>query len=238
MVGRLRRLTRRLGVDVARFPGAAAHWPQLVGMLHGHGITLVIDVGANTGQYATALFNNRYSGHIVSYEPGAAAHAALSRAAAANPRWQVAPRAAVGDRTGEVALNVSAESDMSSLLAMTAVAAERFSSARTTGQERVAMVTLADVLADDAAAADRIFVKSDTQGYEAQVLDGLGDTIGGVTGLQLELSLVPVYEGQPGYLAMLQRLEAVGFAPHLIIPGYTSRHYGRMLEFDVVAFRD
>ena len=238
MVGRLRRLTRRFGFDVARFPGAAAFWPRLVALLRAQGITVVVDVGANTGQYATALLTNGYRGRIVSYEPGAAAHAALTRAAAGHAGWDVAPRAAVGERAGEVTLNVSGETDMSSLLPMTAVAAERFSSAATTGRERVPMVTLADELPKLARPGDRVFVKSDTQGYEAHVLAGLGAAIDGVTGLQLELSLVPVYEGQPLYLAMLERLEADGFRPHLIIPGYYSRHYGRMLEFDVVAFRD
>ena len=238
MVGRLRRLTRRFGFDVARFPGAAAFWPRVVALLQAQSVTLVVDVGANTGQYAMALLTNGYGGRIVSYEPGADAHAALTRAAAGHAGWDVAPRGAVGGGAGEVTLNVSGESDMSSLLPMTAVAAERFSGAATTGRERVPMVTLADELPELTRRGDRVFVKSDTQGYEAQVLAGLGAAIDGVAGLQLELSLVPVYEGQPLYLEMLERLAALGFTPHLIIPGYYSRHYGRMLEFDVVAFRD
>ncbi len=57
-------------------------------------------------------------------------------------------------------------------------------------------------------------------------------------GVQLELALEPVYEGQPRYLELLERLEGMGFTARLLIPGYYSRHYGRMLEFDVVAFRD
>jgi hypothetical protein len=82
-----------------------------------------------------------------------------------------------------------------------------------------------------------IFVKSDTQGYEAEVLAGLAGAADRVIGLQLELSLVPIYQGQPDYLSVLNRVNELGFTPHLIIPGYFSRQHGQMIEFDVVCFR-
>jgi hypothetical protein len=48
----------------------------------------------------------------------------------------------------------------------------------------------------------------------------------------------PIYDGQPDHLPLLNRLAEKGFRPHLVIPGYWSRHYGRMLEYDAVFFRD
>jgi FkbM family methyltransferase len=226
------------GVRGSAAPGASPHWARVVELLAAHRVTLVLDVGANTGQYATALRRNGYAGRIVSFEPLAVAHAALTRAAAGDPDWTVAPRAAVGAAAGTVTINVSPESDMSSLLAMTATAERHLASAKPTATETVALTTLATELPRYAGTADIVFVKSDTQGYEAAVLDGLGDAIAGIAGLQLELSLVPVYEDQPDHLVLQNRLAALGFAPHLIVPGYWSRHYGRMLEYDVVCFRD
>ena len=88
-----------------------------------------------------------------------------------------------------------------------------------------------------ASANDVIFVKSDTQGYEAEVLAGLEGAMDRVIGLQLELSLTPIYQGQPDYLSILNQVGELGFTPHLIIPGYFSRHHGQMIEFDVVCFR-
>ena len=35
----------------------------------------------------------------------------------------------------------------------------------------------------------------------------------------------------------LARLETLGYEPCLVIPGYWSRQFGRMVEFDVAAFR-
>lgn len=215
----------------------SSHWPHLATLLAAHKVSLVLDVGANIGQYGGRLIEHGYAGRIVSYEPLAAAHATLQAKAAAQPNWQVAPRAAVGASSGEVEINVSAESDMSSILAMTDEAQRLFTSSRAVGRESVPMVTLAGEIAARAVAGERIFVKSDTQGFESAVLDGLGGAIDRVIGLQLELALHPVYQGQPRYLELLQRVEAAGFMPMLVIPGYWSRHHGRMLEFDLVAFR-
>ncbi len=238
MVGNIRKFARSLGFDIARFPGAAAHWPQLAGLLERHRVTLVLDIGANIGQYAASLRNNGYRGRIVSFEPLSAAHAELSANADLDPDWLVAPRAAVGAAAGEATLNISPETDMSSLLPLTEDAADKLAGVRPTASETVPVTTLATELPRYAAADDVIFVKSDTQGYEAEVLDGLADGADRVAGLQLELSLVPIYQGQPDYLALLERVRGLGFTPHLVIPGYFSRHHGQMIEFDVVCFRE
>ncbi len=235
MVGSVRKIIRKFGFDIARYPGASARWPRIVGMLQAHGVDLVVDVGANEGQYATALLNNGYDQQILSFEPVSSVHKILSAAAGAHENWQVAERAAVGGKTGSTDIRVSQETDMSSLLPMTATAAVHLSSARTVETETVAMVTLADEIPWHE--HQRVFVKSDTQGYEGQVLAGLGERVEEVVGLQLELSLVPVYEGQPSYLDMLARVTALGFSVHFVVPGYYSRHYGQMLEFDVICFR-
>lgn len=238
MTGPFRRLVRRLGFDVAPFPGAAGHWPRIVGLLHAHQIDVVFDVGANTGQYVRALRNNGWQGRVVSFEPVAAAHARISAAAEGDPAWTVAPRGAVGAAAGEIDILVSPESDMSSALPLTATAHDRLKSTRPHATERVPVVTLEDAIARFARPGDAVFVKSDTQGFEDRVLDGLGEAASRVAGVQLELSLQPIYEGQPDHLTLLNRLDGMGLRPHLVIPGYWSRHYLRMLEYDVVCFRD
>src|SRR2546423_8564507 len=52
------------------------------------GIDLVIDVGANQGQFARTMRDQlSYRGRIVSFEPLTNAFAALRRAAAGDPSW-------------------------------------------------------------------------------------------------------------------------------------------------------
>lgn len=238
MVGRLRRLTRRLGFDVSPFPGAARHWERVLTLLNTHDIDCVLDIGANTGQYARALRSNGYASEIISFEPLSVVRDELERHAAGDARWQIAPRTAVGATPGEVEINVSGESDMSSILPLDATAQERLASTRTERQELVPVTTVARILKTHTRNARGIFLKSDTQGFEDQVLDGIGENWDRITGLQLELSMQPIYDDQPDHLPLLNRLAERGFRPHLIIPGYWSRHYGRMLEYDAVFFRD
>lgn len=238
MVGTFRKLTRRLGFDVSPFPGSAAHWERLVTILAAHNIDCVIDIGANTGQYARAIRSNGYTGAIISFEPLSGVRAELERHAAGDRNWQIAPQSAVGGQPGQAEINISEESDMSSILPLDATAHATLKSSRSTATETVPVTTLEHILASHARDAAAVFVKSDTQGYEDQVLAGIGNAWDRICGLQLELSLQPIYAGQPDHLPLLNGLAEKGFRPHLMIPGYWSRHYGRMLEYDAVFFRD
>ena len=110
--------------------------PALARILEHHGITVVLDVGANVGQYATRLRQAAGPGRIVSFEPLPTARVALEQAAAADPLWEVAPPMALGASAGTVTLNVSPESDMSSTLPFLPEMADLLDSAAYTGTVR------------------------------------------------------------------------------------------------------
>ncbi|MEK9707798.1 MAG: FkbM family methyltransferase, partial [Alphaproteobacteria bacterium] len=116
MVGTLRRFIRRAGFDVAPFPGTALHWTRIIALLDRYDIDCLFDIGANTGQYARAVRANGYKGRIVSFEPLTDVQQALRDRAVRDPLWTVAPQTAIGARTGTIEINVSGESDMSSIL--------------------------------------------------------------------------------------------------------------------------
>ncbi len=237
MANPIRRVLRPFGLDLVDYPEVKPHWRNLVRLLSAHGVDLVLDVGANVGQYAGHLRAAGYSGRIVSFEPLSAAHAALAEAAAADPDWTVAPRMALGESDGQATINVSNESDMSSFLAIRADFLDSSPTSRTVGAETVAMARLESVFGDYAGPDARVFLKIDTQGYERQVLAGAGASLTRIAGLQLELSLIPLYEGEETWRAMIDRLAALNFAPYQFIPGYFSRHLVRMLQIDGVFFR-
>ena len=208
---------------------------QLMGL---HGIEAAIDIGANEGQYARSLREAGYSGPIVSVEPGADAHDALQAAAAEDQKWAVAARMALGETAGEATLHLSNRSDMNSLKPMAAVTHEAFPKALATGTDMVTVARL-DAVFDDLVgkAARRVFVKIDTQGFEAEILRGATAALDRIAGFQLELSLLPLYEGEATYLAVLNQLDALGFELHLVLSGNFSRQLGRQLQFDGVFFR-
>ncbi len=238
MVGSFRKWVRKLGYDISPFPGSAKHWGRIVETLNSHSVDCLLDIGANTGQYARAIRANGYSKKIISFEPLSHIRHELKRQAAEDLHWDIAPRMAVGATVGSVEINVSGESDMSSIRPLDTTAYERLASTRAETCEPVPVTTIARILEGQAAGAQNIFLKSDTQGYEDKVLDGIGSSWDRITGLQIELSMQPIYKDQPDHLPLLQRLADQGFQPHLVIPGYWSRHYGRMLEYDAVFFRD
>ena len=57
-------------------------------LLHHLDIDLLVDVGANVGQYAHLVQRNGYSRRILSLEPLLEPYRRLESAAAANPDWQ------------------------------------------------------------------------------------------------------------------------------------------------------
>lgn len=233
----LRRLVRGLGYDLVPRRKAKALPAQLIAVLEHFGVTCVLDVGANRGQYAARLRQWGYSGRIVSFEPQAEAHAALGTRAAGDPGWEVAPRMAIGEHEAAIELEVSAESDMSSLLPQSALLRRISPSSRVLRRESVPVRRLDHAAVPYLRPDDRLFVKSDTQGYEAKVLDGTTGLLGRVAGVQLELSLVPLYEGEDDLRAMLDRLAALGFVPYLFLPGYFERKLARQLQVDGVFMR-
>ena len=211
---------------------------NLTRVLEHHGIDLVFDVGANVGQYADRLRRGGYRGRIVSFEPQSKAHEALARAAANDPDWTVAPRIAIGDSDRPVTLNLSAESDMSSVLDFTAEMADLLDSSAYVGTEVASQTRLEAVFATYARPGDRVLLKSDTQGYERRVIDGARGALGRIQAIQLELSIVEVYQHEPSYLEMIRHLGDLGFRPVLFVPGYFNRRTARLIQMDGVFVRD
>lgn len=206
---------------------------RIVQLVERHGAEAVIDIGANVGQYAQSLRAAGLALPIVSVEPGSRAHAELSAAASDDPLWTVAPRMALGETAGTATLNTNARSDMNSLKPIAAETLEAFPKATPDAAEEVRVERLdaiLDTLVDPSAA--RLFVKLDTQGFEAEVIRGAAGALDRIVAMQLELSLVPLYQGEATYLAILNELDRLGYALHFTTPGYFSRPLGRQLQFD------
>jgi len=83
-----------------------------------------------------------------------------------------------------------------------------------------------------------IFIKIDTQGYEDLVLKGACETIKKATGLQLEVSLVPLYEGQTLYADIIDKMKTFGFNIWGLSTVLIDTKTGRLLQVDAVFFRD
>lgn len=231
-VVRIREAVNRTGFDVTR----ENFKHRFVAALHQNGIDDVLDIGANTGQFGTALRRAGFTGRIVSLEPLAAAYAALEQRSARDARW-VTERAAVSDRPGTITMNVAGNSVSSSVLPMLDRHADAAPQSRYVATEEVAATTVDDLVARHGVDPARTLLKVDVQGYEKSVLDGAAATLGRFGAVRCELSLVPLYGGQALMPEMVQYLGDHGLDLWIIEPGFREPGTGRLLQLDGVFFR-
>jgi FkbM family methyltransferase len=194
-------------------------------------VDTVVDVGANIGQYADALRSSGFGGRIISFEPLADAYAQLAQRAGKDPRW-TAVCSAVGAEPGSLEIHIAANSHSSSVLPMNDAHLSAAPHSRTVGSQRVPVTTLADVAAEHAVVPERTLLKIDTQGYEKPVLDGAGELLAQFALVQLELSFVPLYDGQALYPELVERLSALGFEWYGVDAAFVDPRTGRMLQVD------
>jgi FkbM family methyltransferase len=223
----LRTALHKRNLDLVRSPFPA----RVAATLDFLGAATVLDVGANIGQYASALRASGYTGRIVSCEPLPDAYAHLARRARNDDAWTTV-RTAVGAEPGELTVNVSANSYSSSVLPMTDAHVGAAPGSGYVGTATAPVTTVADLVDAHRVDPDRALLKVDTQGYEAPVLDGAGSLLGRFAAVQLELSFVPLYAGQALHDELVARLAAAGYALYGLEAGFADPRTGRLLQCD------
>jgi FkbM family methyltransferase len=227
----------RFGLRARIHLGQLAAQRRHVRLMAAHGVSLVVDVGANTGQYGRQLRRAGFQGRIISAEPLSREFRRLDRRAGRDGQWSTV-HAALGAGPGRVAVNVSRNSVSSSLLQMLDSHTEAAPGSGYVGTEQARVRTVDEVLGSHGVTpADRVFLKIDTQGYEGQVLDGAQDWLPRLTGVQVELSLLPLYAGQALLGDLLERLTAAGFDLWSLQPVFVDLRSERLLQVDGVFFR-
>jgi FkbM family methyltransferase len=232
-----RNTLRRIGFDVIRYNPQKSHDAALARLLAAREVDTVLDVGANEGQYATMVRRAGFRGKIVSFEPLAEAHSKLRQAAARDPLWMVAPRMALGDHEGRLRMHIAGNSASSSALPMLDAHIRAAPQSAYTGSETVPVSRL-DIVAEDLqVGGQNLFLKIDVQGFEPQVLRGAERLLNRIQGVQLELSLVPLYEGETLFMSLVDSLAGKGFELWALVPGLVDQETGRTLQVDGIFFR-
>jgi FkbM family methyltransferase len=234
----IKKLSRSLGVDLKRYNVQTSEAAKMQRLLAYNNIDLVFDVGANIGQYAKLLRELGYSGRIVSFEPLSSAYSQLKAVSEKDPLWEIAPQAAIGNQEGEIIINIAGNSQSSSALPMLDAHLESAPESAYSGSETVKLSRL-DTIAKDYIKSETksIFLKIDVQGLEKQVIEGATAILPLVKGIKLELSLVPLYEGQVLFKEMIDIIEKLGYELYGIEPGFTAEKTGRMLQMDGIFFK-
>jgi FkbM family methyltransferase len=205
----IKRGLRRFGLDIRR------RSPELMEFLDARRVDVVLDVGANIGQFGKMLRSRGYRGKIVSFEPIGAIYRELRTVAERDGNWQT-HHLALGATAGRAVLNVTRRSVFSSILDQSP-AAQRFdAAAAVTHQEEVCIACLDDLFAPFHNHA--VFLKIDTQGYERPVLEGARSALMQMVGIQLELPIVHLYKDTWSLADALTYMRQVGFVVAQLTP--------------------
>lgn len=231
-------LFQRLGWDVRRTAYPSSEEVLLTRFLTVTQPHTVFDVGANVGQYGLSLRKCGFTGPIVSFEAIPSIHAHLSAVAARDRNWIVAPCCALGRARGEARINLARNSVSSSLLSMNDVHLKAAPDSKYIASETVRMERLDDIARPLLPKDGKLFLKVDTQGYEEEVLAGADLILKSVSAMQLELSVVPLYQGAPSLRRILELCEGLGFQLHGLIPGFHEEKSGRLLQMDGLFLRN
>ena len=232
-----KQMLRRFDFEFRNFSVEKSENARFFTMLSYHRVNTIFDIGANEGQFGVILRDFGYRGKIISFEPLTQAREELLKISQKDSLWKVAPQAAIGDENGEIEIHIAGNSESSSILEMLDSHIEAAPNSKYIGNEKVPLRKL-DTLAPDFIEKDSVvFLKIDTQGYEEQVMNGAHDLMKNIVGLQLEISLVPLYEGHSLIDEMLQNLKEKGFELWGVSTVFSDPNTAQLLQIDATFFR-
>lgn len=195
---------------------------------------VVLDIGANVGQFADEIRRAGFRGRIVSFEPLSSAHRQLLERCRRDRGWCVAPRMAIGSTDEETTIHVAGNSFSSSLLPMEALHEQVAPGSRYIAKERVTVRRLDSVFDSFVKDGESVLLKMDVQGFERQVLEGARESMPRIGAIQLEAALAPLYEGEATLLELVRLVVDRGYELWSITPGLIDHRSGRLLQADCV----
>ncbi|MGB3810716.1 MAG: FkbM family methyltransferase [Parvibaculum sp.] len=206
-----KKLAWLLGYDLNRINKSGSSIALTFSLLGASRANRILDVGANNGQFASDVLTRDAKRHIVSFEPLSEPFRILNDTCGKYPNWRAAPRMAIGEENGTVAVNISGYSGSSSILPILRAHTDAFPDSAYVSVEDVPIQRLDEAAKPFIQDDDRLYVKIDTQGFERQVFRGMTGILDRVVALQVELSLVQLYEGEALANEMTTEILAQGF---------------------------
>jgi FkbM family methyltransferase len=233
-----RRFTRKSGILLRPYNASTHEDARTFKLLQHHKVTHVLDIGANSGDYAIALLDQGFDKNIISFEPLSHEHNILLNKSKKYSNWTIYEKCALGSEHTVTTINISQNSFSSSLLPMLDQHRTSAPESAYIGSEEVQVYRLDDVVSKLQIPTQNLFVKMDVQGYEYEILQGATETFKTCKGIQIEVSATPLYQNTKYLFEDYLRLfKEGGFELYSIHPVFTDKKTGQVLQYDLTYFR-
>lgn len=220
------RSLRNVGLELKR------KTPDLMDFLESRNVDVVVDVGANTGQFGSRLRRLGYHGRIVSFEPLSGVFSQLKTLTDSDSNW-TSYNCALGEEPGRASINVSQNTVYSSLLPQEAGTVAFDAASVVERTEDIEVRTLDQMAAE--IGGKNVFLKIDTQGFEKHVMDGARSSLRTIAGVQLELPIVHLYQQTWTLVEAINYMANAGFILSQVAPvTYLGDDPVSLLEIDGV----
>ena len=185
----------------------------LVGAEHRHvlrpDLTMILDIGANRGQFALAARQWSPNARVVSFEPLLGPARIFRAVFGEDPKVRL-HEVAIGPEQSECEIHVSAADDSSSLLPISSLQTSLFPGTREVATAKVRVAPLMAFIGPEDVAAPAM-LKLDVQGYELEALRGCESLLDRFAYVYVECSFIELYQGQALADEVIAYLRGRGF---------------------------
>jgi FkbM family methyltransferase len=228
----VRKIAKLFGIIIIKDRPANSPEKQLSAVLNFLDIDVVFDIGANEGQFGKNIRDIGYKSKIISFEPLTSARKKLIKNANKDSNWVVHSQCAIGNKNGNVKINISKNLVSSSILSINKKHLDAEKESFFINKEIVPIYKLDEIANFYIKSNSNLFIKIDTQGYEKEILNGALKTLKKTKGVLCELSLVSLYKGQFLWRDIVDMLDDKGFALWALQTGFTNPNTGQTLQVD------
>lgn len=172
---------------------------------------MILDVGANLGQWALRVRKNGFQGQIISYEPSQV-FKKLAENAKQDQLWTV-KNVALADFVGTSPYFVASNEGLSSSM----LKPKEILNHDLAIDFRVEIEVPVTTLDSEELESKNIYLKIDAQGSEYAVLNGAKKLIKDVMAVEFESSLVELYENEKNHYVISNYLMNCGFEPAQVV---------------------
>jgi FkbM family methyltransferase len=222
-------LLKKLGVIVKRYPEMDI--VRRMKLVDDAKISILLDVGANSGQYSSNMRDYGYNGRIISFEPLSVAFKLLSKISMNDKKWEIY-NFALGNNNIDSIINIAGNSWSSSILNMLQTHLDSAPESSYVSRESIVIKTLDSLFEELCGDCDNVMLKMDVQGFEKEVLEGSINSLSRIKMIQLEMSIIELYEGEMLLGNMIEYLSVKGFQLVSLENGYFDSSSGHLFQVD------